>query len=109
MVEQALFLEYEDVMGRNGLFRKSPLKPSERQEFFRQAFFEAFLSACHWVKVYYSWRPNLKDEGDNHVLELVVAAGAAIVTNNMTDFAGSDLRFPDVRVATPSQLLENLS
>lgn len=26
---------------------------------------------------YYRWRPNLPDEGDNHVLELAVAAGDA--------------------------------
>jgi hypothetical protein len=29
------------------------------------------------IEVYYRWRPNLPDEGDNHVLELAVAAGDA--------------------------------
>jgi hypothetical protein len=27
---------------------------------------DAFLSVCHWQKVYYAWRPNLPDEADNH-------------------------------------------
>jgi hypothetical protein len=33
--------------------------------------------------VYYDWRPNLRDEGDTHLIELVLAGGAqAIVTHN---------------------------
>ena len=35
---------------------------------------DAFSSVCVWVPVYYLWRPNLPDEGDNHVVELAVAA-----------------------------------
>src|ERR1700687_636005 len=40
---------------------------------------DAFLSRTRLVEVYYRWRPNLPDEGDNHVLELAVAAGDAPV------------------------------
>ena len=105
IVGQALFLEYEDVLGREDLFRKSPLSARERQRLF-----EAFLSACEWVQVYYLWRPNLRDEGDNHVLELAVAGGAsAIVTNNVSDFRSSDLRFPDVRILTPKDFLKEMA
>jgi predicted nucleic acid-binding protein len=100
IVGQVLFLEYEDVLGRRRLFGRSPLSVRERQEFF-----EAFLSVCEWVQVYYSWRPNLKDEGDNHVMELAVAGGASIVTNNVRDFAAADLRFPLIHVVTPKQFL----
>jgi predicted nucleic acid-binding protein len=91
-------------MGRDGLLLKSPLSSSERRRFF-----EAFLSVCEWVHVYYLWRPNLRDEGDNHIVELAVAGGAcAIVTNNIADFRGSDLRFPNLRVMTPRELLKEL-
>lgn len=45
---QTLFLEYEDVFGRKQLFRDSPLSVRERQQMF-----DAFLSVCEWVKVYY--------------------------------------------------------
>jgi hypothetical protein len=45
--------------------------------------FEAFLSRTQLIEVYYRWRPNLLDEGHNHVLELAVAAGdAPILTFN---------------------------
>jgi putative PIN family toxin of toxin-antitoxin system len=105
MVGQTLFLEYEDVLGREALFRKSPLSALERRELF-----EAFLSVCGWVHIYYLWRPNLRDEGDNHILELAVAGGAAaIVTNNIADFRFSDLRFPDLRILTPKDFNRELA
>jgi putative PIN family toxin of toxin-antitoxin system len=103
IVGQSLFLEYEDVLSRRELFRTSPLTRTERQELFA-----AFLSVCEWVQVYYSWRPNLRDEADNHVVELAIAGGAAIVTNNVSDFLSAELRFPELRILTPRSLLEEL-
>jgi putative PIN family toxin of toxin-antitoxin system len=101
---QSLFLEYEDVLGREAVFRKSPLSAAERRELF-----EAFLSVSDWVHVYYLWRPNLRDEGDNHVLELAVAGGAeAIVTNNVANSRSANLRFPDLQVLTPKDALREL-
>lgn len=71
--------------------------------------FAAFLSVCEWVQVYFSWRPNLPDEGDNHVVELAVAGGAGIiVTNNVADFRSSELHFPQVRIVTPRELAKEL-
>jgi predicted nucleic acid-binding protein len=99
-----LFLEYEDVLGRKQLFRKSPLSPDECKQLF-----QAFLSVCEWVQVYFLWRPNLPDEADNHLLELAVAGSvSAIVTNNVTDFRRSELRFPEISILAPSELLEEL-
>ena len=104
LMGQALFLEYEDVLNRRSLFRASPLSPQERQELFA-----AFLSVCEWVQIYFSWRPNLPDEADNHIVELAVAGGAAmIVTNNLRDFRGADLRFPDLRMVAPRELVKEL-
>lgn len=104
LVGQALFLEYEDVLGRAQLFKKSPLDARERQRFL-----ESFLTVCEWVQVYYLWRPNLRDEGDNHILELAVAGGASwVVTNNVADFAGSELRFPQIRIARARHFLKEL-
>jgi len=57
-----------------------------------------------------SWRPNLPDEGDNHVLELAVAAGdAPIVTFNRRDFRIGELRFPGIIVQTPGAWLKPLA
>jgi putative PIN family toxin of toxin-antitoxin system len=104
LMGQALFLEYEDVLSRSAIFRTSPLSRQERQELFA-----AFLSVCEWVQIYLSWRPNLPDEADNHIVELAVAGGAAmIVTNNLRDFQGADLRFPDLRMVAPRELVKEL-
>jgi len=98
----ALFAEFENVLGRDALFSKSMLSSAERQ-----ALFEALLSVSDWVRIYYLWRPNLADEADNHVLELAVAAGAiAIITANKRDFARSELLFPGVRIASASEFLD---
>lgn len=96
-----LFAEYRDVMSRDDLFARSLLSAEERR-----ALLAAYLSVCRRTEIYYLWRPNLPDEGDNHVVELAVAAGAnAIVTHNVTDFARAELRFPALRVLTPAQVL----
>jgi putative PIN family toxin of toxin-antitoxin system len=72
LMGEKLFNEIEDVLGRAGPFQTSPLTPREREELL-----DAFLSVCEWVRVFYLWRPNLPDEGDNHLVELAVAGMAA--------------------------------
>ncbi len=68
---------------------------------------EAFFAVSQWTEMYYLWRPNLRDEGDNHVIELAVAGNAeAIVTRNRRDFERAELRFPQVRIVTPAQCLK---
>jgi predicted nucleic acid-binding protein len=92
------------VLGRRALFQRSLLSRMERQELLA-----AFLSVCEWVQVYFSWRPNLRDEGDNYIVELAVAGGATVVaTNNVRDFRASDVRFPDIRIVTPRILAKEL-
>jgi predicted nucleic acid-binding protein len=102
IVGVALFNEYEDLFGRPEPLGKSPLSSGERRELF-----ESFLSVCEWVRVFYLWRPNLPDEGDNHLIELAIAGGAnVIVTNNIRDVARGELNFPDLRILTPKQFLQ---
>jgi putative PIN family toxin of toxin-antitoxin system len=104
IVGEALFHEYENVLSRDAMFRDRPLSSVERIHFF-----EAFLGICEWTHVYYLWRPNLRDEGDNHLIELAAAGGAdLIVTNNGRDFRGSELRFTSIRVVGPGQLRKEL-
>ncbi len=96
-----LFTEYEDVLGRSDLFRDSPLTPRERDELL-----DAFLSGCEKVPVFHLWRPNLPDEGDNHLIELAVAGSAAtLVTQNTRDFRGSELRFPQLAIERPAEFM----
>jgi len=97
-----LFLEYEQLLGRHELLAKSPLAAPERQRLL-----DAFAAVCEWVEIYFQWRPNLPDEGDNHVLELAVAGGAGvIVTHNVKDFGRSELKFPGVQVMRPGDWLK---
>jgi predicted nucleic acid-binding protein len=91
--------EYEDALGRAELMKRCPLTPKDRR-----MLLEAFLSVCEWVKVYYLWRPNLTDEGDNHLIELAIAGSVdAIITNNTRDVQSGDLHFPKTRILTPKQ------
>jgi putative PIN family toxin of toxin-antitoxin system len=98
-----LFLEHCDVLGRPATFRGCAVPKEEVHELFA-----GFLATCRWVRVHYLWRPNLPDEGDNHVVELAVAGGAAaVITHNTADFAG-ELRFPEVQVLTPARFLQTM-
>lgn len=75
----------------------------------RQLFLDAFLSVCQWNQLYFRWRPNLRDEGDNHLVELAVASNAKyLITNNIKDFRFTELRFPALEVIKPEQILEVL-
>lgn len=97
----ALLAEYEDVLGRSALFAKSRLNAAQRSELL-----DIFLANCRWTRIYFGWRPNLRDEGDNHLVELAVAGGAThIVTRNLRDLRGMELSFPGLAVVTPVQLL----
>ncbi len=98
----ALFAEYEDVMGRDEVWRGCRLSSAERDDLL-----DAFVSRCRWTQIYFGWRPNLRDEGDNHVVELAVAGAAErIVTRNLKDFASMELRFPRLVVQSPERFLQ---
>ena len=100
----ALLAEYEDVLSRTGLFVRSRLDVAERDELLN-----IFLSTCRWTRIYYGWRPNLPDEGDNHLVELAVAGGADyIVTRNLRDVARMELLFPGLKVVFPETLLKEI-
>jgi predicted nucleic acid-binding protein len=55
------------------------------------------------------WRPNLKDESDNHLIELAVAGDAdVVVTRNLRDLRGAELRFEPLRILSPEDFLKEL-
>ena len=98
---EKLLIEFEDVLGRTELFRTSPLTAKEREDLL-----DAFLSVSEWVPIYFLWRPNLPDEGDNHLIELAVAGmAAALVTQNVRDLRRGELRFPQLRIETPAEFM----
>ncbi len=100
----ALLTEFEATLSRDELFARSRLDAAERS-----MLLDTFLALCEWTRVYFLWRPNLKDESDNHLIELAVAGDAAvIVTRNLRDLRGAELRFEPLRILSPEDFLKEL-
>lgn len=101
LISNTLFSEYEAVIGRRNILDPCPLDAQEIRELVN-----GLYSVCQWVSVYFLWRPNLQDEGDNFLIELALAGNSEIiVTNNVTDLTGAELKFPGLRILTPEQML----
>lgn len=104
LMGETLLTEFEAVLGRDALFTKSRLNPQERS-----TLLDTYLALCEWTRVYFLWRPNLQDESDNHLIELAVAGDAdAIITRNLRDLQGAELRFGSLRVLSPEDFLKEL-
>jgi putative PIN family toxin of toxin-antitoxin system len=99
----ALFSEYEAVMGREEILVRCSLEQSDIN-----SLLAAFMSVAEWTKIYYSWRPNLRDEGYNHLIELAVAGNARVIaTNNLKDFRSPELTFPEISILKPEQIIRS--
>ena len=100
----ALLTEFEATLSRDELFARSRLDAAERS-----ILLDTFLALCEWTRGYFLWRPNLKDESDNHLIELAVAGDAdVIVTRNLRDLRGAELRFEPLRILSPEDFLKEL-
>ncbi|MDP2181000.1 MAG: putative toxin-antitoxin system toxin component, PIN family [Actinomycetota bacterium] len=79
-----LALEYEEVAKRES----AELGLSHADV---DVLMEYWCGIAHLQDIHFLWRPVLRDLEDDHVLELAVEAGCAlIVTHNVRDFAGSE-------------------
>ena len=102
-ISEPLFREYESVMKREKIQTLTALSKEEQFELLH-----AFLSKCQWNDIYYTWRPNLTDEGDNFLVELAVASDSrAIITYNLKDFSNAQLVF-DHAITTPENFIEEM-
>jgi putative PIN family toxin of toxin-antitoxin system len=98
----AMLLEYEYRLAR--LVQSKDIKLS-----FEQA--DAILAALEFfatpVPIYFSIRPNLRDENDNHVFECCANFGAdLLITHNQKDFHNTDLKPYRTAIMTPSEFLK---
>ena len=97
-VSVALVLEYESVLLRPGLVPSFATEKIHR-------ILDAFCLMAKHHKVFFAWRPFLKDPNDELILEIAVAASAPyIITHNISDFVGSETM--GVRAITPSTALK---
>jgi putative PIN family toxin of toxin-antitoxin system len=95
-----LFLEYEEVCKR--LLGEIALTEADLD-----AILDYLCRTAKHHRVFYLWRPLLRDSGDDMVLELAVAASCdVIVTHNTGDFRGAE-RF-GIRVRTPREFLQDI-
>ncbi len=96
-VSVPLFMEYESVAKREGLLEG--FSPEDID-----AILDYLLSKSSIRKIFYLWRPFLKDPKDDLVLEVAVESQSEyIITFNKKDFKGVD-KF-DIKVLTPKELL----
>ncbi len=101
LMGSALFAEYCDVINREELFKTCHLSNDERNELL-----DIFFGVCRWTDIYFGWRPNLRDETDNHLIELAVAGHAqCIVSRNIKDLKSGELLFPAISMFTPEEFL----
>ena len=102
LISTSLFLEYEAVTQRADVMRNCHFNADQAEQFLN-----ALFSVCVWVDIYYAWRPNLKDEGDNFLIELAIAGNAqAIISKNVKDLQHGELSFPQLKIYTPQQFMQ---
>jgi len=95
-----LTLEYEEVLLRQReILRLSPEDVAD--------LVDGLSALAHHHKIYFLWRPYLRDAKDEMVLELAVVARCDyIITYNVNDFKGVE-RF-GIEVKTPKEFLEEI-
>ena len=98
VISTTLLFEYEDVLKR----KQKELGLSNNEI---DVVLDNICALSQFQKIYFLWRPYLKDPKDDHVLEVALASKAnIIVTHNMQDFKGVD-KF-GVTALRPGKLLE---
>jgi putative PIN family toxin of toxin-antitoxin system len=96
-VSVPLFIEYESVAKREGLIVGLTSKEID-------AILDYFLSKSNIQKIFYLWRPFLKDPKDDLVLEVAVKSQSEyIITFNKKDFVGCK-KF-GIKVVTPYEFM----
>ncbi len=102
LVSVPLMLEYEAVLSRD-----AQLAVAQRTLPEVGSFLDAFALRSEPVQLHFLWRPQLRDPGDEMVLETALNGRAdALVTLNVADFAAAAAF--QMRVATPAQCLSIL-
>ncbi len=98
VISTALLFEYEDVLKRE----QTILELSHKQV---DTILDNICALSNFQKIYFLWRPYLKDPKDDHVLEVAVASKTKIiVTHNLRDFKGVG-KF-GIKAITPGNFLE---
>jgi putative PIN family toxin of toxin-antitoxin system len=98
-----LFYEYEDVLNRADLLLDARITRAEIALFLTDV-----AGIVRPVDLHFLWRPQLRDPGDEMVLETAVNARAdAIVSHNQRDFQDAPGRF-GIELWSPADALRRI-
>ncbi|HOO73409.1 MAG TPA: putative toxin-antitoxin system toxin component, PIN family [Spirochaetota bacterium] len=100
VISVPLIIEYESVLIKN--LTKLHLNRSDINDFL-----DYLCAAGEHAKIFYLWRPLLKDPYDDHVLEVAVSSNSQyIITYNIKDFKEAQLF--GIHVITPDVFLSEI-
>lgn len=103
IISVPLFLEYESVLKRDHLLQQFNLSIDDIDTILNMIALKSIK-----VKIFYLWRPFLKDPGDDLVLETAVSGKAeSIITFNTKDFKNVQNTF-GIKILTPKQYFTSL-
>ena len=99
-----LCFEYEDVCSRAEHIEAAKFNPADLT-----VFLDALIDLVEPVDVWFLWRPQLRDPGDELVLEAAVNGRAdAIATFNRRDFRPAAHRF-GIAILLPAEAIRRIS
>ena len=96
-----LLAEYHDVLTRPKIISALIYTSDEIEKILI-----GLVSVSEEVNPHFLWRPNLKDEKDNFLVEIAVASQpCTIITHNVKDFLQGELLFPAIFVKQPQEVI----
>ena len=100
VISTTRLFEYEEILKRNQEVLGLSIQEIE-------ALLDYFCMRSEHQKIYFLWRPLLRDPKDDHLLELAVASGTQlVVTHNTKDSKG--IESFGIRAITPRDLMEEI-
>lgn len=103
VIHYKLLAEYIDVLARPGILGNAAPSWAAVERLLARLTGDASEIQTHWL-----WRPNLRDERDNYLIEIAAAAAPCIiVTHNVRDLTSGELSFQGVWIKTPAEVLSS--
>jgi putative PIN family toxin of toxin-antitoxin system len=97
-----LLAEYHDVLTRPNIISSLIYRHEEIEKILI-----GLINVAEEVNPHFLWRPNLKDEKDNFLIEIAVTSQpCTIITHNIKDFLQGELVFPSIFVKKPQEAIQ---
>jgi predicted nucleic acid-binding protein len=104
ILTEPIVLEYLDVLARPTVRALTGLTRRQSEDLVTD-----LIALSRKVQLRFSWRPNLRDEGDNKFVEAAIHTAAVIATYNVSDFCSPGLKPHGWTVMTPQEFLARYS